>query len=146
MKKGITIVSLTIYIVLFFSLTILATFVTTNFNKNLLQEKGNIIINEETIKLQSNLLNSGKNSISITKQNNIINFSNGDVYTFDQEKKNILKNNGVLVSNVINFKVIDSSVMTNNSLEEYKSLAVYVEFKKYDIVKKFNIFVGAGDE
>lgn len=146
MKRGITIASLAIYVVIFFSLTILATTVTTNFNRNILQEKADIIINEQIIKLQSNLLNSAKDSVSVSKENGIITFSNGDIYYFDSENNNVIKNGGVLLSDAVNFEVIQSSEMTNNIIEEYKAVAVYVEFEKYDVTDNSNIFVCVGDE
>ena len=146
MRKGITITSLVIYVVMFFGLTILATSVTTNFNRNILQEKAIIEINENLIKIQSNLLISSKNSTFITSNNNIITFSNGDIYSFDESKKTLLKNNGVLCENVNSFKVIENSKITENNIDDIKFVATEISFEKFDVTETRNIFVSAGDE
>ena len=145
MKKGITITSLVIYVVLFFGFTIITTSVSTNFNRNILQEKANININENTLKIQSNLLNSSKKSITITSSNNEIIFSNGDIYKLDKNRKVILKNEGVLCDFVSNLEILDNSEVTTNIIEDSKMIAINVTFEKFDITNSRKIVISAGD-
>ena len=146
MRKGITITSLIIYVILFFTLTILATSISTNFNRNTLQEKATIDINENIIKLQSNMLDSGKNSLNISTNNNTIIFSNGDIYKLDTDRNAILKNNGVLCENVKKFEIIDINTITENEIQDSKLVALKVEFEKFDITYSRQIVISAGDE
>lgn len=145
MKKGITITSLVIYVVLFFGFTIITTSVSTNFNRNILQEKANININENTLKIQSNLLNSSKKSTTITSSNNEIIFSNGDIYKLDKNRKVILKNEGVLCDFVSNLEILDNSEVTTNIIEDSKMIAINVTFEKFDITNSRKIVISAGD-
>ena len=145
MKKGITITSLVIYVVLFFGFTIITTSVSTNFNRNILQEKANININENILKIQSNLLNSSKKSTTITSSNNEIIFSNGDIYKLDKNRKVILKNEGVLCDFVSNLEILDNSEVTTNIIEDSKMIAINVTFEKFDITNSRKIVISAGD-
>ena len=99
-KKGITMVSIVMYVVIFFALTAIATSVTIAMNSNSLTDKGKIYVQESEIKLKNNLLHSFENSDGITTINNKLIFSNNDEYYYEPENKIIYKNGGILIQNV----------------------------------------------
>ncbi|MEG1705563.1 MAG: hypothetical protein RR290_03190 [Clostridia bacterium] len=139
MKKGVTLVSLVLYVFLFFTFTTLATAISTNQNHKVLSEKGRIIINNETITLYSNLLYSAKKSISYDIINEKIVFSNGDYYSF--ENNCIYKNSGKLVDNITSF-VVKNIDNTNN----LKCFQVDISLKKYNEKINKNLIITVGDE
>lgn len=152
-KSGITMISIVIYVMLFFVFTSFAILLSTNINYKTLSDKGDIWVNEQFQKLQYNLLTSGKSSDNVDKITERIVFSNNDEYTYDSDKKQILKNGGVLVSNVEYFNVLEITNLINKptnfdyNLDNKKStILIEVKFKKYGQEKISQIFVVTGDE
>lgn len=152
-KSGITMVSILIYVVIFFIFTVFAVAMSTNMNYKTLSDKGEIFINEQFEKLQYNLVKSAKSSDSVDNIVGKIAFSNNDEYKYDINKKQILKNEGVLVSNVESFNILDITNLKNKPQDfDYnidnakQSILVEVKFKKYGIEKISQIFIVAGDE
>ena len=125
-------------------------------NYRTLTEKGNILNKKEFEKLQYNLVSSASESSSIEGiENNSIIFSNGDVYTYDADKQNVLKNGGILVKNVIAFEakksyseLLNINENAKNNINEYSDYVLLnVTFRKYDMEAKKQIFVTArGDD
>ena len=153
LKSGISLTSIVIYVSLFFVFTVFAIAMSTNMNYKALDEKANIYINEQFDKLQYNIVNSAKSSISVDNIGERIVFSNDDEYHFDIIKKSIIKNDGILVKSVENIKVIDTSELNNvdanivaNIDGDIDYVCVEVTFKKYgkQIIKQ--LFVTVGDE
>ena len=110
MKQGITMISLVIYVILFFGFTVLAISISSNLNYRILNEKGMTVANENYLKLYTNLLDSAKKSTNMyTIGTDTIYFSNGDVYKLFKTENLVNKNGGVLVKNVedLLFKSID---------------------------------------
>ena len=151
MKKGFTIVSLVLYVMLFFTFTLFATAISTNLNHKLLSEKGRVVINENYLKIYTNLVNSAKKSDSYDIINNKIIFSNGDVYEYNTNNKEISENSGNLVSNVESFTIsnlADSLGVSNdiNDMDQTKCFSLNLSFKKYNEVITKDIVVTVGDE
>lgn len=152
-KSGITMVSIIIYVMLFFVFTSFAILISSNMNYKTLSDKGEIYINEQNQKLQYNLVKSSTNSEYITKINNKIVFSNNDEYTYNAEKKEVLKNGGVIASSVESFNILETTNLTNKpenfdyNIDSNKTnILVEVKFKKYSKEKISQIFVVAGDD
>lgn len=152
-KSGITLTSIVIYVSLFFVFTVFAVAMSTNMNFRALDEKADIYIHEQFCKLEYNMVASAKSSNSVDNIAGNFVFSNNDEYKFDNEKKVILKNDGVLVKSVENFRVIDTSRLENVNSETVSNInndleyvCVEITFKKYgkQIVKQ--LFVTVGDE
>ena len=106
-------ISMIIYVVLFFVFSAFAVSLSSNINYQTLSQKGLVYSNEQLQKLQYNMLFSAKNSISIDNISGKIVFSNNDEYTYDSTNKKIYKNGGVLVSEVESFNIIDVSSLAN---------------------------------
>ena len=47
MKKGVTLISIVIYLVLFFTFTVFATSVSSNINRNVFMDKGSVEVEKE---------------------------------------------------------------------------------------------------
>jgi len=150
MKKGFTVVSLVLYVMLFFTFTVFATAISTNLNHKVLSEKGRVVINESYIKLYTNLLNSAKKSNSLDVIDNKLVFSNGDLYEYDLNSKTILKNNGNFVQNIETYIVSDlvSVLGTSNNINDMdltKCFSINVSFKKYNESMSKDIVITLGD-
>lgn len=100
-KKGITMTSIMVYVVLFFAFTSIATVISSRINKNLFNDRGNAINITAINKLEYNLLKSANESynVDMTAEENkqTLTFSNLDIYVFDLENNVIYKNGGKLV-------------------------------------------------
>ena len=151
-RSGITLTSIVIYVALFFVFTVFAVAMSTNMNYRALDEKANIYIHEQFCKLEYNMVSSAKASNSVDNVTGYFVFSNNDEYKFDSEKKAILKNDGVLVKSVENFRVIDTNKLENVDSETVSNIdndleyvCLEITFKKYgkQIVKQ--LFVTVGD-
>lgn len=105
-KHGLSLMSMVIYVALFFAFMTFATIMATNMNYTSLSYKGKIINSENFQKLQYNMLNSAKNSISVDNISGNIIFSNNDEYIYDTTKKAVLKNGMKIITDVTEFKVI----------------------------------------
>lgn len=124
-KKGITLSSLIIYIVLFTSFTIFASSVTSNMNERLFDSRGEAINYSNLNKLQYNIDDSRANSNDVTVAENEITYSNGDSYVYDSTNKVILKNNGILCQNVESFTAnVEEGTNT-------KKVTIQIGFNKY---------------
>ena len=152
-RSGITMLSMVIYVTLFFAFTALAISMGSNMNYSSLVQKGKLYINEEASKIQYNLVNSAKSSDDINNIYGKLVFSNNDEYTYDNATKKLLKNGGVLATDVEEFKIIDVYNMNFVNDEVYKkidtsipSTCIEIKLKKYGQEKKVQIFVSAGDE
>lgn len=113
-KKGITMTSIMVYVVLFFAFTTIATMISSRINKNLFNDRGNAINITAINKLEYNLLKSANESynvdMTIAGNKKTLTFSNLDVYVFDLENNVIYKNGGKLVKFV---KVCEVSLNDN---------------------------------
>lgn len=124
-KKGVTLASLVIYIVLFTSFTIFVSITSTNMNGRLFDNRGEAINYSYLNKLQYNLENSAMNSQDVSIAENEITYSNGDRYTYNSNESIIYKNGGILCLNVSNFStVLETGVNT-------KKLTLNITFNKY---------------
>lgn len=134
-KKGITMTSIIIYVILFFIFTTTVTIISSNFNNKMFEDRGLSIDTNSLNKLQYNLLMSSEESNlvdilggTIVDQELIggeLVFSNNDSYTYDKTNGVIRKNGGVLVSNVIYY----SAVVTEGDNGDL--LTVNIKFRKY---------------
>lgn len=152
-KSGLTLTSIVVYVSLFFVFTVFAIAMSTNMNYKAMEEKANIYIYEQFNKLQYNIVTSSQNSTSVDNIYNKIVFSNNDEYSYDSDKKVILKNNGTLVKNVGNFRIIDVAELTDvpdiyisNIDDKLSSLCLEVTFKKYGKEITKQLLITAGDE
>lgn len=143
-KKGITMTSVVIYVILFFIFTSVAITISTNMNFEALIEKGAIINNKNIQKLQFNLLNSAKSSDFVSNIEGRVVFSNNDEYYFDDTKKEILKNDTILIKDVEKFEIINSSEFVEN-VNEDKSVSIEVVVKKYGNEKNEKMCFSVGD-
>lgn len=146
-KNGITFISIMIYIVLFFSFTVLVSMIVTNLNVKILYDKGDIYNSEQFLKLQQNLLVSSKDSSSFNYINGSIVFDNEDEYIFDEEKLAILKNGAILITDVEKFEKIElTDVEKNKYSKNVDNIIKYnVTLKKYDRTLSQELFILVGD-
>lgn len=151
-RSGITLTSIVIYVSLFFVFTVFAVAMSTNMNYKALDEKANIYIHEQFSKLEYNMISSSKSSNAVDNIVGKIVFSNNDEYSYDSNRKVVLKNGGVLVKSVENFRVIDTNKLENVDSETVSNIdndleyvCLEITFKKYgkQIVKQ--LFVTVGD-
>lgn len=145
-KSGITMTSMVLYVALFFAFSAFAIAVSTNYNHKTLMEKGNMWINEQVDKLQMNLLSSGRKSTDVSNIGGKIVFSNDDEYRFEDGK--IYLNDGVCISDVTNFELVNSVQGYNVPEKDNNMSAVMakVTLEKYGITKDFELYITAGDE
>lgn len=151
MKKGFTVVSLVLYVMLFFTFTVFATAISTNLNRKILSEKGRIVINENYMKIYTNLVDSAKKSNSIDVVGNDIIFSNGDVYKYISANQELLKNSGNLANNINGFTIknltdVLGTTYDVNSIDIAKCISVNVSFKKYNESISKDIIITVGDD
>lgn len=152
-KSGITLTSIVIYVSLFFVFTVFAIAMSTNMNYKAMGEKANIYVYEQFDKFQYNIVTSAKNSNFVDNIYNKVVFSNNDEYSYDKDKKVVLKNGGVLVNNVEKFEIITeekltdiSDVFSSNMDNNTNSICIEITFKKYGRQITKQLFVTVGDE
>lgn len=108
-KKGITVTSITVYVILFFMFTTITTIISSRFNEDLFNDRGTAINITAINKLEYNLLKSAdesdKSEINIEDKKTTLKFSNLDEYIFDLDKHVIYKNGGKLVDFLGDFKI-----------------------------------------
>lgn len=143
-KRGITMTSIIVYVMLFFVFTSLAIAITSNMNYEALGQKGSIINYEQIQKLQFNMLNSAKKSNAVYNINEKIVFSNNDEYYYDSENSIVLKNNSILLTDVEDFKIIDSYEEIGNSIKD-SNVCIEITLKKYGNEKKERLVFSVGD-
>ena len=147
-KKGLTMLQIVIYVVIFFALVAIATGTSMAMNSNALKDKGQIYVNEAELKLKQNFLYtinesgdipavSGAGNNGITDQK--ILFSNDDIYEFDSDAQIIKKNGGILVQNVTKFELVVPS-STNGWVYEIK-----VTITKYGNENEFTFKIFKGE-
>lgn len=124
-KKGITLASLVIYIVLFTTLTVFVSSVSRNMNERLFTNRGEAINYSNLNKLQNNIENSSLESNNVLVSENQISYSNGDTYIYNSEAKAIYKNGGILCQNVEGF-------VAHDEVRAYsKKVTIDIIFNKY---------------
>jgi len=119
-KKGITVTSIVVYVILFFMFTTITSIISSRFNENLFNDRGMAINITEFNKLEYNLLESASNSYNATyeTEENIttITFSNSDEYVFDKENQIIYKNGGKLIKHVKDYTIITNEALLSIDL------------------------------
>ena len=150
MKRGITLVSMIIYLVLFTAFTAFVIAFSSNMNRNVMSDKGKLFVQTEYEKLYMNLFTSAKDSVNYVKSGNNIRFSNGDLYVFDTESHNIFKNGGILVQDVEQFDFKDiyefeGVSIDRDILEKNEALGLNVTFLKYGNEVSRDIVIAVGD-
>ncbi len=124
-KKGITVTSIVVYVILFFMFTTITTVLSSKINGNLFNDRGTSINITAINKLEYNLLDSADKSYSVkgtvNDNSTILTFSNNDEYVFDKEKHKIYKNGGELVDFLKDFDIraIDDYLKINITLNKY---------------------------
>ena len=124
-KKGVTLTSLVIYLVLFTIFTVFTMNISTNINESLFNDRGEAINYSNLVKLKANIETSALNSNDVLTLDNKITFSNGDEYQYNENGGNIKKNGGILCTNINSFNV---SILEQNSS---KKIDINVGFSKY---------------
>ena len=124
-KKGVTLASLVIYILLFTTVTVFVSAMSSSMNERLFDDRGEAINYSNLNKLQYNINDSSSQSNDVIITENTISYSNGDNYIYDDSSNVIYKNGGILCSNVENLTA------TLGSGINVKKLTLTVEFNKY---------------
>lgn len=137
-KRGITVTSIVVYVILFFMFTTVTTIISSRFNENLFNDRGMAINVTAINKLEYNLLDSASKSknaeieVENETENYILKFSNSDVYEFDKNKQIIYKNGGKLVEHLKDYDI---------DILNYNSIKVNVTLNKYMNVQEKNIII-----
>lgn len=148
-KRGLSMVSMLIYVVLFFTFSAFAVGMGTNMNYRTLSEKGKIINAENLQKFQFNLVNSARNSTTVEKIGEKLVFSNNDEYTFNESEKKIYKNGGLVLSDVQAFDIVyakESDAATYARLYDREYAMINITLNKYNQETNETIFVTVGDD
>lgn len=124
-KRGITVSSLVLYVVLFFGITTFLSIVYTNMNETMFNNRGMALNYTMLNKLEYNLVDSSTNSIDVVAASGVVTFSNGDKYYYDDTKDVVLLNSGILCTSVSKF---NPTVTSGNNV---KKLTIEVSFNKY---------------
>lgn len=130
-KRGITISSLVIYVVLFFVFTFFVTSITANVNKTMFIERGKVNNTKNISKLNSYFVGSSKKSNDVYLVNGNIVFSNNDEYRYDANKKILYKNDKIILKGVTKFVPVVESVGSN-----IKELDIEIQLEKFMVNKK----------
>lgn len=116
-KNGITVTSITIYIILFFMFTTVTTIISSRFNEDLFNDRGMAINVTAINKLEYNLLKSSVESYDIKidkgETKTTLSFSNQDTYIFDLDKNCVYKNGGKLIGFLKDFELDNDSQLLN---------------------------------
>ncbi|MBR1883458.1 MAG: hypothetical protein IJ809_00665 [Clostridia bacterium] len=137
MKKGMTLISIIIYLVLFTVFTAFAVSLSSNMNRNVLTETATYNLQGEYSKTYMNLFDSAKKSTSFAISDNNLRFSNGDLYVFDTANNVVYKNGGVLANYLHDFDFkelleIEGVDLASSILEKSESLCLNVSFSRFD--------------
>lgn len=151
MKRGITLISIIIYLVLFTTFSAFIISISSNMNRNVLSDKGTRYVQNEYSKLYVNMLNSAKSSTYFIYDSNKVSFSNGDLYLFNLNDHNVYKNGGIIAQDLSSFEFkevleIDGLSLSSGVLEGSNSLCMNVKFIKYgnEISKDIVVSVDGG--
>ena len=124
-KRGVTLTSLVVYVVIFTIITVLISMIFTSMNERLFSNRGRAINYTTFNKLQYNITESALQSNDIVSSATRIIYSNGDEYEYDSDRKIILLNGGILCMAVDSFK---PEIIEKNGV---KQLNLQVLFNKY---------------
>ncbi|MEG1141171.1 MAG: hypothetical protein RSE41_01730 [Clostridia bacterium] len=144
MKNGITMVSMVIYVLLFFTFTVIAISISSNLNKNIITDKSISNMNKDYLKLYTNILSSAKNSNSFDFIDNTVSFSNNDIYTF--KDKCIYKNNEKIISNVTSMSLGTINNLDNINKDKLLVLDITLNKNKKDFKDQVIVCVGVNNE
>jgi len=133
-KKGITIASIVIYVILLFAFTTLALNVSSNMSNGMFDDKG-FAINLSNYDKAMYYLNKsaiGSNSIAVTE--NTLTFSNGNVFEYDSQMQALYYNQGILLNDVTGFNIINDDInvyniqiqLTSYSNEISRNIKLYI--------------------
>ena len=138
-KKGITISSLIVYLVLFFLFTSFVVMVSSNINNKVFRDRASVQMQKNAAKTMTFFLNSAKNSADVNEIGNAIVFSNNDEYTYKENK--LFKNDKIILRDLEKYEY---SITDIN--ETKKIISLKVKFKKYtkELEKTFEFTVGGG--
>lgn len=127
MKKGITITSLAIYVVSFFTLLTITLSFNTNMTKLNFIKRGMIKNYKDVGIVNVNLLKSSKESKEAYKLGDSLVFSNNDEYYWDKNTKKLYKNKKLLCKNVEDF-----TYSINEETNKAKKIALFVVYNNYN--------------
>lgn len=125
LKKGVTLTSLVVYVLLFATLTVFVANTYTNMNDKLFENRAKAFNFSSLNKLQENIENSSIESESALSDSNTISFSNNDKYVYDNASRCITKNGGILCTNVKSFTINQTNLNGVNNIQ------ISVVFEKY---------------
>ncbi len=151
MKRGVTLISIIIYLVLFTTFTAFAVSISSNINTNVLSNKGNLIVENDYSKIYTNIFTSAKNSNYYSVSEQKVSFSNGDEYLFDAESNTLYKNGGAICNTISEFAIFNASDISNTTidvmaLQRSEALCIKVTLKKYNSALQRDIIVSLGDD
>lgn len=136
MKKGITMTSLVVYIVLLAAFTGIALMVSSNLSDSVFSDKG-VSINMASYEKAMYYLNkSAMESTSVTVTDSSVTFSNGDAFEYDDAKNELKMNGGILCKNISKFSVGN---VENNLLN------IEIGLKKYTNTMERTITLNVGE-
>ena len=135
-KRGITVTSLVVYVILLFTFTAVALSVSGNFTSGVYNDKGLAINLANMDKIQYYLNKSAIESKNAEYTTNAIIFSNGDEFKYDINLGVVYYNNGMLATDVTKF------VVTNTLEGLYE---IQMEFTKYSVVTERNVKIYIGE-
>lgn len=138
-KKGITVASLIVYVVLFFLFTSVVVMISSNINNKIFSDRANINNYKNSAKAMTYVLNSAKNSKDATEIDERLVFSNNDEYVY--KNNTLYKNDKVILRDITNFEYSITDISNNK-----KNVNVTFRFKKYtkELEKTYNFIVGGG--
>lgn len=125
LKKGVTLTSLVIYVLLFATFTVFVASTYSNMNDKLFANRAKAFNYSSLNKLQENIENSSMQSESVLSDTNTISFSNNDKYVYDSANRCITKNGGILCTNVKSFTINQTNSNGINNIQ------ISVVFEKY---------------
>jgi len=136
-KKGITITSLVIYVILLFSIITLVVIITGGFNERMFEDRGMAININNVNKLQYNIFHSASKSNKASIINSKLCFSNGDIYSYDSERQILYKNQSPLLENTKEF------IVNTHLSPEGTKISISLVLKKYlsEIDREIIVFV-----
>lgn len=134
-KKGITMMSIVVYVILLAAFTGITLAASNNLSNSFFLDKGvaqNMTHYEKTLYY---LNKSALESDQVIVDNKSITFLNGDVFKYDETRKEITLNGGVLCKNVSSFDVEN---LGDNLLN------IYITYNKYthSMDRTITIYVG----
>ncbi len=135
-KRGLTMMSVVVYIMLLVAFTGIALVISNNLSDTVFADKGIAQDMTHYEKIMYYLNKSALESSSVTvNSTKSITFSNGDIFLYDADKKELKMNDGVLCKNISSFSIGD---VENNLVD------IDVTLKRYthNMERKIIIYVG----